>query len=35
LPGVAIPETLSALAVSLWTIAIGFQFAKRYPQSSG
>ena len=34
-PGVAIPETLSALAVSLWTVVIGFQFAKRYPQSSG
>ena len=34
-PGVAIPETLSALAVSLWAVVIGFQFAKRYPQSSG
>ena len=34
-PGVAIPETLSALAVSLWTVVIGFQFAKRYSQSSG
>jgi hypothetical membrane protein len=32
-PGVAIPEALSAVAVSLWTVITSFQLAKKHPQS--
>lgn len=33
-PGVAIPETLSALAASLWTVVLGFKMARTISSSN-
>ena len=33
-PGVAIPETLSALAASVWAVAIGFKMLRARPKSA-